>query len=74
MYSRKVQKHGTGREIHIPPEICKGLGITEGDDIEFDLEPGDNVVTLCKAGASDNRQDDDDSDESGIGIVISFED
>jgi len=89
-YLRKVQDHGTGKEIRIPPEICEELGITDGGEIQFDLEPGDNIVTMCKAGTSDNRQDkeqpkalagtispankDDDNDESGIGIVISFED
>jgi len=55
-YSRKVQDHGTGKEIRIPPEICEELGITDGGEIQFDLEPGDNIVTLRKAGTLDNRQ------------------
>jgi len=89
-YLRKVQDHGTGKETRIPPEICEGLDITNGDDIEFDLEPGDNIVTLRKAGTSGNRQNEeqpkalagtispanevDDNDETGIEIEISFED
>lgn len=126
-YLRKVQNHGTGKETRIPPEICENLGITGEDKIQFNLEPSNSVVTLCKVGASDKRQSsrpsgppapgtrfsansrdqadrqrpgprrvpaklpappvkrptqtqsgkpdlDDDSDDSGIVVVISFED
>ena len=49
-YVRKVQEHGTGKETRIPPEVCEKLGITDGGEIEFDLESGVGVVTLRKAG------------------------
>lgn len=55
-YLRKVQKHGTGKETRIPPEVCKQLGIMNGGDIEFSLKPGVDGVTLRKAGTSDKRQ------------------
>jgi len=58
-YLRRVQNHGTGKETRIPPEICEGLGIKNGDKIQFDLDPGDNIAILRKAGTSDNRQNEE---------------
>ena len=55
-YLRKVQDHGTGKEIRIPPEICEKLCITDGGEIQFDLDPDLDVVTLRKPGTLDNRQ------------------
>ena len=51
-YLRKVQDHGTGKEIRIPPEVCEKLCITDGGEIQFDLEPDVDVVTLRKPGGS----------------------
>ncbi len=53
---RKVQDHGTGKEIRIPPEVCLRLGVKNGGEIQFDLEPGVDVVTLCRPGVSRIRQ------------------
>lgn len=55
-YTRILQRHGTSSEIHFPPEACKKLNATKGDQIEFELSPYDNKVTLRKAGASDKEQ------------------
>lgn len=49
-YLRKVQGHGTGKEIRLPPGVCGLLGITRRDDVCFTLEPDFGVVTLRKAG------------------------
>ena len=43
-YLRKLQKHGTGRESHYPPEVCEALGIDAGDDVDFVIGPGNNVA------------------------------
>ncbi|MBW2605326.1 MAG: hypothetical protein JRE28_13615 [Deltaproteobacteria bacterium] len=51
-YMRKLQRHGTGSEIHVPPEVCERLGVKKSDTIEFDLVSGNNEVTLRKAGGS----------------------
>jgi len=51
-YLRKLQRHGTGRESHYPPEVCEALGIDAGDDVDFVIGPGNNVVTLRKPGNS----------------------
>jgi len=48
-YLRKLQKHGTGRESHYPPEVCEALGIDAGDDVDFVIGPGNNVA-LRKSG------------------------
>lgn len=48
-YLRKLQKHGTGRESHYPPEVCEALGIDAGDDVDFVIGPG-NKVALRKPG------------------------
>jgi len=48
-YLRKLQKHGTGRESHYPPEVCEALGIDAGEDVDFVIGPG-NIVTLRKPG------------------------
>lgn len=53
-YLRKLQRHGTGRESHYPPEVCEALGIDAGDDVDFVIGPGNNVA-LRKPGTSQQQ-------------------
>jgi len=43
-FLRRLQRHGSGRESHYPPEVCKALGIDAGDDVDFVIGPGNNVA------------------------------
>ena len=53
---RRVQEHGTGKEIRVPPEVCEKLGITDGGVVEFDLDLADDTVGLQRAGTSKNKE------------------
>jgi len=53
-YHRILQKHGTGKESHIPPEICEKLGVDAGDDIIYEVGPGDDV--RLKTGNAVNKK------------------
>ncbi|TKJ24676.1 MAG: hypothetical protein CEE41_05315 [Hadesarchaea archaeon B3_Hades] len=55
-YVRKLQDHGTGKEIRVPPEVCEKLGINGGDDVSFDLDLNNDVVILTKQGTQANRK------------------
>lgn len=55
-YVRKLQDHGTGKEIRVPPEVCEKLGIDSGDDVSFDLDLNHDVVILTKPGTRANRK------------------
>ncbi len=50
-YVRKLQNHGTGKEMRVPPEVCEKLGIDGGDDVSFGIDLNNEVVTLTKDGA-----------------------
>lgn len=54
---RKLQKHGTGRESHYPPEVCEALGIDAGDYVDFVIGPGNNVALRKPSTAETIEQD-----------------
>lgn len=45
---RRLQRHGTGNEIRVPPDLCKELGARRGDYLFFDWEPGGGSAKLSK--------------------------
>jgi len=45
---RKLQRHGSGYEIRIPPDVRKDLKARHGDYLVFDWEPGDGSAKLSK--------------------------
>ncbi|MBA7698181.1 hypothetical protein ES703_106856 [subsurface metagenome] len=55
LYMRRLQRHGNGREIRMPTEVCRELGITTGDYVAFEFEPGDGAVKLSKPALGEHR-------------------
>ena len=45
---RRLQRHGSGMEIRVPPDLCKALKAGSGDYLFFDWEPGDKSAKLGK--------------------------
>ncbi|MBA7605255.1 hypothetical protein ES703_12385 [subsurface metagenome] len=56
-YQRKLQRHGTGNESRVPPEICKHIEIQPGEDMDYIPKPGIKEATIRKAGTDQQQFD-----------------
>lgn len=45
---RRLQRHGNGQEIRVPPDVRKELRARAGDYVLFDWKPGDGSVKMSK--------------------------
>ena len=48
MAIRRLQRHGSGKEIRVPVPVCRELGLVKGDYVAFTFEPGDGSVKISK--------------------------
>jgi len=71
LYMRRLQRHGNGREIRVPTNVCRELGITTGDYVAFEFEPGDEVVKLRKPALGEHRDGETKEAQAVIPAAIS---
>lgn len=45
---RKLQKHGNSLQLTIPPEVCNGFGLKEGDTVKIIVEGDHAYFSKCE--------------------------
>lgn len=54
---RRLQRHGNGIEIRVPPDARKELGARARDYVLFEWEPGDGSVKMSRVPIGDSKND-----------------
>lgn len=68
---RRLQRHGTGKEIRVPVPVCKELRARAGDYVSFDWEAGDGSVKLSKVSFGEKRDGETKEAQAAIPAAIS---